>query len=360
MQTFLSGFTVHKEKTKKYISKAATNFTCFYFGQPDLRRLPSCQASSPTFAGELSSGTGRSSHILDFQGHSSPAVQALCLNWSDLSCFLPVRKFKLSKCGSCPDYRPFKHFLAGHKGCPWEGAACSPCSKALEVAWSTSAVSRLPWLNCCGDRKSHLLFVPSACSLCREPMPASPAKPGWRGARLSCGAGLAAVGTGSEAWWPVCRWHCTSGSQLREGSCAQGCDGDWGVPGAAAASTVLRGGWSWLPWFHVPALFRLWLVRCLLLPWRERLVWDSSQHRCAEMILHLLLCLWWDVELQWSLWVHSSSGYFVIPSVLKGLGQATGMFVWSTGMGCMGCVQICWFPRRPIGTANLLYKILAF
>ena len=74
MKTFLSGFTVHKKKTEKYISKAATNFTCFYFGKSDLRRLPGCQASLPTFAGELGGGTGRSSDALDFQCHNSLAI----------------------------------------------------------------------------------------------------------------------------------------------------------------------------------------------------------------------------------------------------------------------------------------------
>lgn len=93
-------FTLHREKAKKYISKAATNFTCSYFGQPALRCLPSCQASSPTFAGELSSGPGHPSHILDFQGHrrfSFFPERVRCISRS-----VPVRKSKLSKRGWCP------------------------------------------------------------------------------------------------------------------------------------------------------------------------------------------------------------------------------------------------------------------
>lgn len=59
------------------------------------------------------------------------------------------------------------------------------------------------------------------------------------------------------------------------------------------------------------------------------------------MTLQLLLCLWWDAELQW---IHSSSRYFVIHSVLKGLGQDTdtGVLAWSTGMGwvCGLCADL--------------------
>lgn len=76
------------------------------------------------------------------------------------------------------------------------------------------------------------------------------------------------------------------------------------------------------------------------------------------MTLQLLLCLWWDAELQWSLWACSSSGYFVILSVLlEGLGQARGVLVWSPGMGY---VQICCFLRMQIVTINLCKSLKFF
>lgn len=98
------------------------------------------------------------------------------------------------------------------------------------MARSTSAASRPLRLNCCGDRESHLLFVPPACSLFGKPVPDVTAEPGWRDARLSRGAGPAAAGTGPELRWPVCRrrwpyvWK-RLGRRLTEGNCGEGWDG---------------------------------------------------------------------------------------------------------------------------------------
>lgn len=80
-------------------------------------------------------------------------------------------------------------------------------------------------LNCCGDRRSHLLFVPPACSLAREPSLAD----GVPGCHM-------------EQTWLLWGWVRGLVTHLqvtllwrRDGSCAEGA-------GTAAASTAPRLG----------------------------------------------------------------------------------------------------------------------